>query len=144
MPGELRPVYIIKDQLDLATIKERKVREYREFAASFTNLNEGKFEPRIDYRRKRGVIEEINRIVAGVEEDTAILNAAGGRINVQEGAVNYGESGIDAPDERPAPNAPTPQKAPDPTPPQKAPTTQQPKPDQPKPPQKPAPAPGKP
>jgi general secretion pathway protein D len=131
--------YIIKDQLDLAQIRERKVREYREFAASFANLNDKKYEPRIDYRRKRGVLEEINRVVQGVEEDLAVLNAAGGRIYLQEGAVNYGESGIDAPDERPAPQAvPQPQKAPDPTPPQKAPTTQQPKPDQPKPPQKPA------
>ena len=98
--------YIIKDQLDLAQIRERKVREYREFASSFANLNDKKYEPRIDYRRKRGLIEEINRIVQGVEEDLAVLNAAGGRINVQEGAVNYGESGIDAPDEQPAPKPP--------------------------------------
>jgi general secretion pathway protein D len=131
--------YIIKDQLDLSQIRERKVREYREFAASFANLNDKKYEPRIDYRRKRGVIEEINRVVLGVEEDLAVLNAAGGRIYLQEGAVNYGESGIDAPDELPQKGgAPQPQKAPDPTPPQKPPTPQQPKPDAPKPPQKPA------
>ncbi len=107
--------YIIKDQLDLAQIKERKVREYREFAASFANLNDKKYEPRIDYRRKRGVIEEINRVVQGVEEDMAVLNAAGGRIYLQEGPVNYGESAIDAPDD-PAPPAPQaqPQKAPEP------------------------------
>ncbi|HEY5944733.1 MAG TPA: hypothetical protein VIV40_04550, partial [Kofleriaceae bacterium] len=117
--------YIIKDQLDLAAIKERKVREYREFAASFANLNDKKYEPRIDYRRKRGVIEEINRVVQGIEEDLAVINAAGGRILIQEGAVNYGESGIDAPDERPAPNTPQPQKAPAPQPqPQKAPAPQ--------------------
>ena len=131
--------YIIKDQLDLHQIKERKVREYREFAASFASLNDRKYEPRVDYRRKRGFIEEINRVVQGVEEDIAVLNAAGGRVFIEPGAINYGESGIDAPDERPpqtAPNAPTPQKAPDPTPPQKAPTPQQPKPDQPKPPAK--------
>jgi hypothetical protein len=77
--------------------------------------------------------------VQGVEEDLAVLNAAGGRVYLQEGAVNYGESGIDAPDELPGPQKtpPQPQKAPDPTPPQKAPTPQQ-KTDQPKPPQKPA------
>jgi general secretion pathway protein D len=124
--------YIIKDQLDLAQIRERKVREYREFAASFANLNDKKYEPRIDYRRKRGVVEEINRVIQGVEEDMAMLNAAGGRINVIEGSVNYGESGIDAPEE--AGPKPAPQKAPDPTPPQKAPTPQQPRPDAPKPP----------
>jgi general secretion pathway protein D len=101
--------YIIKDQLDLASIRERKVREYREFAASFANLNDKRYEPKVDYRRKRGVVEEINRVVQGVEEDMQMLNAGGGRINVQEGALNYGESGIDAPDERPNGTAPAPQ-----------------------------------
>jgi general secretion pathway protein D len=110
--------YIVKDQLDLAQIKERKVREYREFAASFANLNDKKYEPRIDYRRKRGVIEEINRVVQGVEEDIAVLNAAGGRIYLQEGPVNYSESAIDAPDEQPITKtpAPQPQTAPAPAP----------------------------
>ena len=113
--------YIIKDQLDLAQIKERKVREYREFAASFANLNDKKYEPRIDYRRKRGVLEEINRVVQGVEEDMAVLNAAGGRIYLQEGPVNYSESNIDAPDD-PAPNPQTPPAPPAPqAQPQKAP-----------------------
>jgi len=92
--------YIIKDQLDLAQIKERKVREYREFAASFANLNDKKYEPKVDYRRKRGLVEEINRVVLGVEEDMAVLNAAGGRIYLQEGPVNYGESTIEAPEDQ--------------------------------------------
>jgi general secretion pathway protein D len=106
--------YIIKDQLDLAQIRERKVREYREFAASFANLNDKKYEPRIDYRRKRGMIEEINRVIQGIEEDLAVLEAAGGRVYLQEGAIDYGESGIDAPDDAPAPspNPPAPQPQP--------------------------------
>ncbi len=111
--------YIIKDQLDLASIKERKVREYREFAASFANLNDRKYEPKIDYRRKRGLLEEINRAVQSVEEDQAVLNAAGQRQNVLEGGVEFGPSGIDSPDDdakkpeptpAPAPKAPEPKK----------------------------------
>jgi general secretion pathway protein D len=111
--------YIIKDQLDLASIKERKVREYREFAASFANLNDRKYEPKIDYRRKRGLLEEINRAVQSVEEDQAVLNAAGQRQNVLEGTVEFGPSGIDSPDDEkkpeekkpePAPKAPEPKK----------------------------------
>ena len=39
------------------------MREYHEFAASFANLNETKYEPKVDYRRKRGLVEEINRAV---------------------------------------------------------------------------------
>ncbi|CAN5661280.1 hypothetical protein BH11MYX1_BH11MYX1_46720 [soil metagenome] len=90
--------YIIKDQLDLQNIRERKTREYREFTASFANLNDAKYEPKIDYHRKRGLVEEINRTLQGVEEDAALLNAAGKRQHVTEGAVEYGPSGIDAPD----------------------------------------------
>jgi general secretion pathway protein D len=106
--------YIIKDQLDLATIKERKVREYREFAASFANLNDKKYEPKLDYRRKRGLLEEINRAVQSVEEDQAVLNASGQRINVMEGGVEFGPSTIESPeDEKKAP-APTPAPAPAP------------------------------
>jgi general secretion pathway protein D len=95
--------YIIKDQLDLASIKERKLREYREFAASFAYLNDKKYEAKIDYRRKRGLIEEINRSLLSVEEDRALIDAAGTRRTVNEGAVDYAPSGIDAPDENAAP-----------------------------------------
>ncbi|MEO8550769.1 MAG: type II secretion system secretin GspD [Kofleriaceae bacterium] len=90
--------YIIKDQLDLQNIRERKTREYREFTASFANLNDSKYEAKIDYRRKRGLIEEINVALKSVEDDAALLNAAGRRQHVQEGAVEYGPSGIEAPD----------------------------------------------
>lgn len=95
--------YIIKDQLDLASIKERKVREYREFASSFANLNDKAYEPKIDYRRKRGLVEEINRAVQSVDEDRAVLEAAGGRQNVLEGAVEYGPSSIESPEDEKKP-----------------------------------------
>jgi general secretion pathway protein D len=108
--------YIIKDQLDLASIKERKVREYREFAASFANLNDRKYEPKIDYRRKRGLLEEINRAVQSVEEDQAVLNAAGQRQNVLEGTVEFGPSGIDSPDDEKKPEEKKPEPAPAPAP----------------------------
>jgi len=91
--------YIIKDQLDLQSIRERKEREYREFTASFANLNEAKYEPKIDYRRKRGLVEEMNRAIQSVEEDTEALGAAGHRQHVQEGAVEYGPTTIEAPDQ---------------------------------------------
>ena len=91
--------YIIKDQLDLQQIRERKTREYREFTASFSNLNEMKYEPKIDYRRKRGLIEEINRSLESVDEDAAALGAAGHRQHVQEGPVDYAPSSIEAPEQ---------------------------------------------
>lgn len=91
--------YIIKDQLDLEQIRERKTREYREFTASFANLNDMKYEPKIDYRRKRGLVEEINRAIESVEEDQAAIQAAGHRQHVEEGAVEYGPSTIEAPEQ---------------------------------------------
>jgi general secretion pathway protein D len=90
--------YIIKDQLDLQNIRERKTREYHEFTASFANLNDAKYEPKIDYHKKRGLVEEINVAIKGVEEDAALINAAGHRQHVNEGAVEYGPSTIEAPD----------------------------------------------
>ncbi len=111
--------YIIKDQLDLEAIRERKTREYREFAASFANLNEMKYEPKIDYRRKRGMVEEINRAIQSVEEDIQTLNAAGHRQHVQEGAVDYQPSGIEAPDDPGHGNGQNTPMAPEPPPPPK-------------------------
>jgi general secretion pathway protein D len=96
--------YIIKDQLDLQNIRERKLREYHEFTASFAELNEAKYEPKIDYRRKRGLVEEINRALESVEEDQELLNAAGHRQHVNEGAVEFRPS--DDPEQQQPPPAP--------------------------------------
>ncbi len=97
--------YIIKDQLDLESIRSRKLQQYREFTASFSNLNEAKYEPHVDYRRKRGLVEEINRKLESVEEDQELLNAAGHRQHVNEGAVEFKPANGD---EAPTPPAPPP------------------------------------
>lgn len=90
--------YIIKDQLDLQSIRERKVREREEFVRSFATLNEMKYMPKVDYRRKRGVLEEINRAILSVEQDLEILRGAGNRQQVMEGAIEYAPQGPDAAD----------------------------------------------
>ena len=90
--------YIIKDQLDLQNIRERKTREYREFTASFANLNDAKYEPKIDYHKKRGLVEEINVTLKGIEDDAQLLNAAGHRQHVMQGPVEFGPSGIEGPE----------------------------------------------
>ncbi|HEY4179792.1 MAG TPA: type II secretion system secretin GspD [Kofleriaceae bacterium] len=101
--------YIVKDQTDLQAIRERKVREREEFVHSFTNLNEMKYEPRIDYRRKRGMVEEINRSVLSVEQDAEVLKALSNRKGIIEGAIEYGPSGIDDPADQPKQPAPAPE-----------------------------------
>jgi len=91
--------YIVKDQLDLQSIRERKVREREEFVESFATLNEMKYEPKVDYRRKRGVVEEINRSIQSVEDDVAAANAIGRRRWVDPGPIEYGPSQIEAPED---------------------------------------------
>lgn len=105
--------YIIKDSLDLQAIRERKTREREEFVRSFATLNETKYNARVDYRRKRGVVEEINRAVLSVEQDFDVIRALGERKGITEGALDYGPSTIDDPnDTTPAPKA-TPAPAPE-------------------------------
>jgi general secretion pathway protein D len=91
--------YIVKDQLDLQAIRERKVREREEFVESFSTLNEMKYEPKVDYRRKRGMVEEINRAIQSVEDDLNAANALGHRRWVDPGPIEYGPSQIEAPED---------------------------------------------
>ena len=56
-----------------------------------------KYEPKVDYRRKRGLVEEINRAIQSVEEDAEALGNAGKRQYVPEGPIDEGPSHIDAP-----------------------------------------------
>lgn len=91
--------YIVKDQLDLQSIRERKMRERREFVESFATLNEMKYEPRVDYRRKRGLVEEINRSLQTIDEDVNAANALGRRRWVEPGPVEYGPSQIESPED---------------------------------------------
>jgi general secretion pathway protein D len=90
--------YIIKDQLDLQAIRERKVRERDEFVRSFSSLNEMKYTPRTDYRRKRGLLEEINRTLQSVERDVELLRGMGSRQTVIEGPIEYAPPSIEAPE----------------------------------------------
>jgi general secretion pathway protein D len=85
--------YIIKDQLDLQTIRERKLRERDEFVRSFATLDEMKYQPKIDYRRKRGLVEEINRSIQSVEQDLEMLRGVGAQQGVREGAIDYDPEG---------------------------------------------------
>jgi len=79
--------YIIRDQFDMQLIRERKTREYEEFAQSNAVLNAAKFEPAMDYRKKRGVVEEINQSVLSVEADIEARKAFHEPVTVQPGAL---------------------------------------------------------
>ncbi len=63
--------YVINDQSDLRRVLEKKMHERREFVERFGGEERPNIESEIDYRRKRGMLEEINRAVREVarEED---------------------------------------------------------------------------
>ncbi|MBE7453277.1 MAG: type II secretion system secretin GspD [Kofleriaceae bacterium] len=112
--------YVIHDQLDLNAIVERKVRERNEFLRAFHNLDKAAYLPRVDYRRKRGVVEEINRTIQAVEVERELLRSLEQRdLRVIDGAVEYSlpgaGDGLDDGEER-KPEAPGATPAPAPTP----------------------------
>jgi general secretion pathway protein D len=80
--------YVVKDHMDLQAILDRKTRDSREFANSF-GLDGAKYTPKIDYTRKRGLVEEINRTLASIEEDVAARAALRRPASVKPGPIEY-------------------------------------------------------
>jgi general secretion pathway protein D len=69
--------YIIKDPGDLRRIFERKIRERREFMERYSAFRDEKdYDAEVDYRRKRGLLEEINRTAVEAEEEAQEMRAA--------------------------------------------------------------------
>src|SRR4029079_2734276 len=69
--------YIIKDPGDLRRIFDRKLRERREFMERFSAFqDERDYDAEVDYHRKRGVLEEINRTAIEAEQEATDLRAA--------------------------------------------------------------------
>ena len=115
--------YIVKDQIDIQEILERKTRERNEFVRAFANLDSTKYVPRIDYRRKRGLIEEINRAIESVEQDIEVLRSLEGIPAPPDGVIDIGPGQDLSEDPSPVPAPPsapgtapatTPQTAPPP------------------------------
>jgi len=79
--------YIIKDQRDLQQIQQRKLRQNDEFFGAVTSLESMKFAPEVDYHRKRGLIEEINRAVIDAEADAAARAAVAPPAGLPAGAI---------------------------------------------------------
>lgn len=83
--------YIVKDHIDMQNMVDRKVREGREFAGSFGALDHTKYVPAIDYTRKRGLIEEINRSVQSFDEEIAARAQLRQPVGVKPGPIEYGD-----------------------------------------------------
>ncbi|MBL4632298.1 MAG: type II secretion system secretin GspD [Kofleriaceae bacterium] len=82
--------HIVHNQMDIERIKAKRMREQREFVQTFSTFDKLKYDSEIDYRRKRGVLEEINRAVRGMERDAALLrelNAS--QVEIPDGEMRY-------------------------------------------------------
>lgn len=108
--------YVIREQSDLARIKEKRMREQREFVRTFTSFSALEEKEDIDYRRKRGLLDEINQSVLKVDREIEIRRELEGRmVDLPDGAIDFdadpaeegeGESeGEAGPDKTPAGDA---------------------------------------
>ncbi len=84
--------YVIKDQLDIEQIVQRKVRERSEFVRTFSNFDRMNFRPQMDYGRKRGLLEEINRTIQIIEREETALREQSQRLDLfPDGPIEYEE-----------------------------------------------------
>jgi general secretion pathway protein D len=101
--------YVINDQSDLRRVLEKKMKERREFVERFGGDPHHTLESAIDYRRKRGMLEEINRAAREAQAEEDQIQA----IRVQEAEDESGPLDLapvrtpaSAPDTAPAYGAP--------------------------------------
>jgi hypothetical protein len=57
-------------------IFEQKVRERRDFVEAFSVFEDRSFEAHVDYRRKRGLIAEIDKAIQVADEDDRLATEA--------------------------------------------------------------------
>jgi general secretion pathway protein D len=103
--------YVITDQADLRRVLEKKLKERREFVERFGKQDVVNPEATIDYRRKRGMLEEINRGVKEIEEEEDALQ----RNREKDSLEEAGSLDIPMPSPRPTsgvPSEPAPAPAP--------------------------------
>ena len=66
--------YVISDLADLRRVAEKKMRERREFIERYSSLEDRvTLDKDLDFRRKRGMLEEINKTVREMEEEESEL-----------------------------------------------------------------------
>ncbi|HEY4187820.1 MAG TPA: type II secretion system secretin GspD [Polyangia bacterium] len=109
--------YVITDQADLRRVLEKKLKERREFVERFGKQDVVNPEATIDYRRKRGMLEEINRGVREIEEEEDALQRNREKDSLEEAGaldipINMHPSGTSMPAGPATPSAPTPTMGP--------------------------------
>jgi general secretion pathway protein D len=99
--------YVITDADDLRRVAEKKMRERREFIERYSSAEDlAHFETGIDYRRKRGMLEEINRAAKEIDDEEAALRRLRERDLLEE-STPIELPGTAPPRSSSAPSAPT-------------------------------------
>jgi general secretion pathway protein D len=80
--------YIIRNRLDIDLIRERHQRQQDEFIGSLRELDAMAFHSHVDYRKKRGLLEEIDRAVQAVDDEAAARATLVRPVVVQPGEVH--------------------------------------------------------
>jgi general secretion pathway protein D len=91
---------VIRGPEDLRRIEAERESEEREFIERFSAFrDEGVYEARVDYRRKRGLLEEIHRAQLAAQNDARALGEAKRQLGsrVVDGVVPDGEGANDDP-----------------------------------------------
>ncbi|MBT8492325.1 MAG: type II secretion system secretin GspD [Deltaproteobacteria bacterium] len=84
--------YVIREQSDLARIKEKRVREQREFVRTFTSFDQMKDKEDVDYRRKRGLLDQINQTITNVDREIEIRRELESRsVGAPDGLIELDE-----------------------------------------------------
>jgi general secretion pathway protein D len=93
--------YVISDMDDLRRVAEKKMRERREFIERYSAFEDkAQIEANIDYRRKRGMLEEINRTAKEIDDEEMQLR------RIRERDLLDESSPIELPTQRQSPEAP--------------------------------------
>lgn len=101
--------YVIRDAQDLRRIYEKKLHERRDFIERYTAFADYDPEAEIDYRHKRGLLEEINRTaIAAAEEAAQVREAMRETMMVEEGPVELPPGFRPAPETAPGAAGPHP------------------------------------
>ena len=79
--------YIVRDQLDIQRSRSASCASTTSSFARWRSLASAKFDPHLDYHKKRGLVEEINRSIVTVEEDIAAREALARPTGVKAGPV---------------------------------------------------------
>ena len=61
--------YVVMDAVDARRLLERKMRERQEFEAALGNLESAEYDAFVDYRKKRGLVAEIDHQVRASDEE---------------------------------------------------------------------------